>query len=172
MPKEEYYVVTVTQEPVGPISPEVIAHMVRRWRIGPDSPIKRGADGEWATMRDVADVLGIDLPDSERWKADRASAMSTERTNGILGAVIVLPLIWGGLAFIGLGFIFMPLLIVGTIFVLLCLLFTPIAGTNVLATPMWTDIRKKAVKGQGWQLLSFGIALALTMAFYAWRFSQ
>jgi len=169
MLQKEYYVVTVTHESVGPISPDVISYLVKTWQIGPDSPIKMGEDGEWATMRDVGDALGIDLPDSENWKVNRVSALAKERKNGLLAVVFLLVLIWGGLTIIGLGFIFMPMLIVGALFVILCLIFTPIAGTDVLSAPMWTDIRKKPENGQGWQFLAFAIASILTMVFYAWR---
>jgi hypothetical protein len=165
----QYHVMDVDGNVVGPVSPAVLTHLVTQWRIGPDSPIRRTDGADWVTLRDVATSIGITLPVSNDWKASSEAAIAKDRSNIRWGCAVFLILGWIGMTWIGLGFLFMPMLLTGILFVVFCKVFGAMSGLDVLNVPMWTDVRVKRQPGQGLQMLALALAMGLVTAYYCWR---
>lgn len=166
---EQYYVMNIDGVIIGPVASNVLTHLATKWQIGPDSPIRRGDGAEWMTFRDVAATLGITLPDSTDWRADREAAIAKEKSDMRWGCAVFLVIGWIGMTWIGLGFLFVPMLLIGILFVLFCKLFGAMSGLDVLNVPMWSDVRVKRLPGQGLQMFALALAMGLVMAYYLYR---
>lgn len=168
----QYHVMDVDGNVIGPVSPAVLTHLVKQWRIGPDSPIRREDGAEWGTFRDVATSLGIALSESNEWKTNRDAALAKDRSNMRWGCAVFLVLGWIGMAWVGLGFLFVPMLMSGIFFVAFCKLLGAMSGLDVLNVPMWTDVRVKRQPGQGLQMLALALAIGTVAAYYCWRITS
>lgn len=172
MKESQYYVIDIDCQIIGPVDAPILTHLVTKWQIGPDSPIRRGSNGDWMSFRDVAATLDITLPDSGDWRANRKATVSKERSDMRWGCAVFLVIGWIGMAWIGLGFLVVPMLMTGILFVLFCKLFGAISSTDVLNVPMWSDVRVKPLPGQGLQMLAFALSLGMVIGYYYWRITN
>lgn len=168
--EDEYYVIPESGELIGPIGVDVITHMVQQYSIGPSSAVRKGESGKWITMRELAHEIGIELPSDDEWAVEKKTVRSNERKNLLLGGGCVLAVFWIGMIALGLGFIATPMIILAILFLAISKLFDLITGKQVLAAPMWTDIREKPSTEQIWQFLAFVIALLLLATYYVLKF--
>ena len=168
--EDEYYVIPDNGEPLGPIGVDVITHMVQQYSLGPSSAVRKGESGKWITMRELAHEIGIELPSDDDWAAEKKTVRSNERKNILLGGGCLLAIFWIAMIAFGLGAIATPLILLAILFVAISKLFDLITGKQVLAAPMWSDIREKPSTEQIWQFLAFVIALLILAAYYVPKF--
>lgn len=165
----QYHVMDVDGNMVGPVSSAELAKLVEQWCIGPDSPIRPAEGSNWTTFRDVATSIGIQLPETDEWEANRKAAIANEKSNIRWGCAVFLVLFWVGMNWIGFGFLVVPIVAFSVLYYTLCKLFSAMTGLEVFWAPMWSDMRKKRIPGQGWQFLALILAMFLVVGYYLYR---
>jgi hypothetical protein len=168
----QFYVMDIDGKIVGPVPSEVLTNLAASWQIGPDSPIRQGDVAEWATFREVANALGIALPAANDWRANRNAAIAKEKSDKRWGCAIFLVIAWIAMMWMGIGFLFVPILMWGVLYYAFGKLFGAMTGLDVLGLPMWNDFRVKRIPGQGWDFLAIVLAIIIVFASYSWRFTS
>ena len=167
--KHTYTVITVDGSVVGPISSNEIADLVTAYLIGPDSQIRHGDDGDWASFADVALSIGIELPSAEQWNLDRQAFQAKEtedKSNLMLGCGLVLLMGLGIAVFTGFGILIIPLIGFCLMFVIFCKIMNLFCDVDVLTAPMWTDVRDKPAEGSQLQFLAMVLAMISVGSYY------
>jgi hypothetical protein len=166
---DQYYVMDLKGQVVGPMDLKGVTILAFSWKIEPESPVRRSDGTEWVAFRRIAADHGISLPDTVEWQANRDAAVKQDRSEIIWMSGILIAIIWGGMSWLGIGFMFVPMLLTGILYVLFCKLFGAMSSLEILSLPLFNDMRVNRLPGQGLQMLALALSGGLVIAYYAYR---
>jgi len=127
-----------------------------------DCWVRREEEDEWFQLKELHEAL-----------TEKASKETPSDSNNLLGCgcllVIFLGLLFGGMSVIGLGFLFIPLLMLGVLYLIYGFILGLIFNVDVFSAKMWS-IHETPSKDSFMQFLAMMLALTSVLLFYLWRF--
>jgi hypothetical protein len=162
----DYYVITIDGTPKGPLDSAGLIQLISNWELSPDSMMRAGKDGEWASVQQVAETMSIELPWTDEWKELRKAAKREDAKLSIKAYGVVTVVLAIILQLVGLGFLKTPLFVGVVLFLVICLILGEAFNCNVLGAKMWNDVRKGPEKGGGLKFVAFAISFGMMAAWY------